>query len=207
MDTLFKLLRAASSAGIAAILGILPGLSFSQTFTGTGGPIPDNGTPAYFHLPVTGVTPPAMDTVYGLESVEINIAHTWDEDLLVELISPNGTVIILTDGIGGSLNNYTQTVFTDDANLSIFAGTPPYTGNFRPMENIGYQNTGQPANGTWDLRITDKFTGDAGTLLNWTIIFSSNPGGLSSLTPPTSHWWLLIHTARRFLMIRRSWPG
>src|SRR5512138_763442 len=158
-------------------LSVIPLLAGSQTYTGGGGLIPDNGNTGTYYLYVLGVSPSAIDTVHGLESVTINLNHPYDSELRIEVVSPGGTKILLSEGFGEDGDNYIQTVFTDDATTSIFAGTAPFTGNFRPVENIGYLNNGLPGNGTWQLRILDLWPGvNGGTLLNWTLKFSSNPG-------------------------------
>jgi subtilisin-like proprotein convertase family protein len=148
-----------------------------QVYNGGGGSIPDNGNTGIYYCYVLNVNPTTLDTVYGLESVTINLTHPYDQELRIELVSPGGTKILLAEGFGYDGNNYTGTVFRDDATTSIFAGNPPFTGNFRPVETIGYINNGLPANGTWQLRILDMYPwGNSGTLQNWSLKFSSNPG-------------------------------
>ena len=63
---------------------------------------------------------------------QINVTHTWDSDLNVFLIAPNGARIELTTGNGGGGDNYTNTVFDDEAATLISAGAAPFTGSFRP---------------------------------------------------------------------------
>jgi subtilisin-like proprotein convertase family protein len=159
------------------LLAGFPGGAAGQTYTGIGGTIPDNGNTGTFYLNVLGVYPGPMDTIHGLEYVGINIAHPYDAELKIELVSPGGTKILLTEGFGYDGDNFTQTFFRDDAAVSVFAGAAPFTGDFRPVENIGYLNNGQQGNGTWQLRILDIYPGgNAGTLLNWSLKFSTDPG-------------------------------
>jgi subtilisin-like proprotein convertase family protein len=152
-------------------------LTFGQTYTGGGGLIPDNGSSGNYYLNVLGVTPQNIDTIHGLECVGINIMHPYVGDLKIELISPDGNIILLTESLGGDGDNFSSTYFRDDVEPSIYNGIPPYMGDYRPLENVGYLNNGQNGNGTWHLRITDLGPGaNAGTLMNWTLKFSSNPG-------------------------------
>ena len=149
----------------------------SQTFTGSGGTIPDDGNPVTFALEIGTLNPQTIDTVFGLESVNINLTHPYDADLRIKLIAPDGSTIMLADGNGGDGDNYLGTYFTDDATQSVYAGAAPFTGNFKPIERMGYINNGQPGNGVWQLYILDTYAwADAGYLLNWSITFSNNPG-------------------------------
>ena len=150
----------------------------SQTWPGTGGTIPDDGMPGIYPVTISGLNPAAIDTIHGLSGVSINLTHPYDADLLIALISPDGTSIILSSGLGGDGDNYTNTHFTDTASLSITAGAPPFSGYFRPQEMLGSMNNGQIGNGTWKLYIYDNYPfADQGQLLNWSITFSDNPTG------------------------------
>lgn len=149
----------------------------AQTYSGTGGGITDDGVPNDFTLNVTGLTPTVLDTNHGLISVCININHTWDSDLNIALISPDGTWFNLLSGVGGDGDNFTNTCLTHTAGTSIASGSPPFTGTYLPMEIMGNVNNGQNGNGTWKLRITDTYPADAGTLLNWNITFGASAQG------------------------------
>ncbi|MEP7166061.1 MAG: proprotein convertase P-domain-containing protein, partial [Ferruginibacter sp.] len=145
----------------------------AQTFNGTGGAIPDGGAQTCFDITVAAVG--TINGTYGLASVCLNITHTWDSDLEIYLKAPDGTIIPLSiqNGVGGV--NYTNTCFTATAATVITAGTPPYTGNFRPEGNLGFANNGQNADGTWSLCIQDLFATDAGSLVNWSLLFNNTP--------------------------------
>ncbi len=145
--------------------------SFSQTFSGTGGAIPDDGSTNDYPCVVSALTPATLDGTNGLIGVCINITHTWDSDLNIDLIAPDGTDIMLLSYVGGSDDNFTNTCFSQSASTSIVSGTAPFTGTFKPMNTLGNANNGQNGNGTWKLRITDTYPADAGNLLSWNITF------------------------------------
>ncbi len=120
-------------------------------------------------------TPPTTSTiavpdpgVLGDVNVTINLTHTWDSDLDIFLIGPNGTRVELTTDNGSSSDNYTNTVFDDQAATSITAGTAPFTGTFKPEGSLATLN-GIPAIGAWTLEITDDTGGDSGNLLGWSL--------------------------------------
>ena len=100
----------------------------AQTFNGATGAVPDNGiTATCFPVSVSAVTSP-INGSYGLATICLNITHTWDADLEIQLIAPDGTIVPLSIQNGGSANDYTNTCFTSTAPTSIIAGAAPFTG-------------------------------------------------------------------------------
>jgi len=65
-------------------------------------------------------------------NVRLDITHTYDQDLAVFLIAPDGTMIELSTQNGGSGENYSDTIFDDEAATAITAGTAPFTGSYQP---------------------------------------------------------------------------
>ncbi len=146
---------------------------YGQVFTNnTGGAIPDAATtPTCFPVIVSGVG--NINGTYGLQSVCVNITHTYDMDLTLWLQAPDGSSILLSQNNGGSGNNYTNTCFNMTAANSIVLGTPPFTGSFIPEGNIGWFNSNVNANGVWSLCILDDVSGDIGNLNNFSITFNN----------------------------------
>ena len=67
-----------------------------------------------------------------------SLTHTFVGDLKIELTSPGGTNVVLANrpgGVGNSGDNFTGTVFDDEASVALGAvGTSaPYSGSFRPQ--------------------------------------------------------------------------
>lgn len=104
--------------------------------------------------------------------VAIDITHTFDSDLSAVLIAPDGTRIRLFTRVGGAGDNFTGTIFDSEAATPISAGTPPFTGRFRPQDSLA-QLYNRDARGTWRLEVTDSATTDTGTLTNFTLSFTS----------------------------------
>lgn len=147
----------------------------AQTYTGGGGAIPDLTT-TNFPLTVSGLSPSTLDTgVFGFETIKINLTHTYDGDLDIQLIAPDGTSATLASGLGGGGQNYTNTIFDENAATPIISGSAPFTGTFSPQSPMGQINNGQNGNGTWTLRITDMYGADSGNLISWQITFGNNP--------------------------------
>jgi len=146
-------------------------LSYSQTFTGTGGAIPDNSCTAAHEFPIA-VTGVGMLTPSRLAQFEIDITHTFNGDLDISLISPAGTVADISSDNGGAGDNYTGTIFDDNAAVSIVGSVAPHTGSFIPEDGL---NTfcGENADGTWIVRVCDDAGGDTGTLNSLSLTFEA----------------------------------
>ncbi len=108
-------------------------------------------------------------------NVRVRLNHTFDHDLVLALIAPDGTTVTLAqsrDTATGGGDNYgtgandcsgTPTVFDDSAATAIGAGTPPFAGTFRPETPLSDLN-GKTITGTWKLRVTDIEALDTGTV-------------------------------------------
>ena len=159
---------------------LLYNFGFSQTFSGTGGVISDDGLNNDFNINVSGLSPAIITGTHGLVGVCLNISHTYDSDLSVNLIAPDGTEITLFSYVGGGDDDFTNTCFSQSSSTSIISGIAPFTGFYKPMNTLGNANNGQIGNGNWILRIVDGYAADIGTLINWNLTF-----GPSAPTPIT----------------------
>jgi subtilisin-like proprotein convertase family protein len=113
----------------------------------------------------------------------IDITHTYDADLIISL-SHGGRSVLLSNRQGGSGGqNYTNTVFDDQATVAINAGFAyaPYTGAFRPEQFLSAFND-LDAFGLWTLSVTDLEAGDDGTINRFGITAAvPEPGSLGLL--------------------------
>jgi subtilisin-like proprotein convertase family protein len=109
-------------------------------------------------------------------SVLIDITHEYISDISVTLISPNGTELVLTSGLGDDGDDYTQTVFNQTASLPITSGEPPFTGEWRtlnPSDGLKVFD-GEEADGTWSLFVTDDSPILYGNVNEWSLTFNSS---------------------------------
>ncbi|MEP6793727.1 MAG: proprotein convertase P-domain-containing protein, partial [Saprospiraceae bacterium] len=149
-------------------------LSVGQTYTGTGGPIYDDNTQSVYTIDVQGLSPNVLSPNHGLINVCINLTHTWDSDLDIRLIAPDGTNMMLSASLGNDGDNYTNACFEMQAADHIINGSAPFTGSFRPFTSLGNVNNGSAGNGTWTLRILDQYPyADTGELLGWSLTFGA----------------------------------
>ena len=152
-----------------------PPVSFSNN---TATPILDVAT-TNIPIAVSGIT-----TAIGKVTISLHLLHTWDSDLDISLIGPDGTTIDLSSDNGSSGDNFgtscdpvtNRTTFDDAAATSITAGTVPFVGTFIPEQSLSLFNgkSGLDVNGTWTLRIVDDASGDAGTFNCVTLNIAAN---------------------------------
>jgi lysyl endopeptidase len=77
--------------------------------------------------------------------VAVNIVHTYQGDLKVDLVAPDGSVYVLHNRTGAGTDNIVTT----------------YTVNL----------TSEALNGTWNLRVNDNASADTGYINSWSITF------------------------------------
>lgn len=109
--------------------------------------------------------------------VRINITHSSVFDLQISLVDYAGQQVHLNWYNADEFfigENYTETVFDDEAPTAIEQGTPPFTGPFRPREPEHLHDFyGQDAFGTWRLRVYDFWLADTGSLDSFEIIITT----------------------------------
>jgi uncharacterized protein (TIGR03437 family) len=168
-----RLQDGATDLGMAAFslpLGAPAAFSVTNSYNYTAGPrsIPDLST---IEVPITIVDTGIVSDV----NVRLRLNHSYDADLSIFLVSPDGAVVELSSNNGEGGDNYgsgandctgTFTVFDDSAAASITSGGAPFAGAFKPESPLAALN-GKPVAGMWKLRITDGAGGDSGTFGCW----------------------------------------
>jgi subtilisin-like proprotein convertase family protein len=82
-------------------------------------------------------------------TVAVNIVHTYQGDLTVNLVAPDGSLYLLHNKTGAGTDNIVTT----------------YTVNL----------SAEAANGTWKLRVNDSGPGDVGYINTWTLTLAGSP--------------------------------
>lgn len=129
----------------------------------------DNGLTDFFNIEV--MLPPIANP-YKLQSVSLIASHTWPADLLIQLESPQGNRIILSDRHGTVDDNYgvpdndcdQPAVFSDEACLAIAEGAPPFADSYKPDEPLSNLNIQANPSGLWKLIVCDGAANDRGVL-------------------------------------------
>ncbi|MFY1597383.1 S8 family peptidase [Micromonospora sp. WMMD737] len=124
--------------------------TYSLTVTGTGGGCSGtNGTD--LAIPDTNVAVSSSIVIAGCarnassaSTVAVNIVHTYRGDVVIDLVAPDGSAY--------RLKNSSFFDGADNINAT-------YTANL----------SSEAANGTWQLRVRDVYSGDTGYLNTWTL--------------------------------------
>ncbi len=115
-------------------------------------------------------------TVVDLD-VAVTLKHTSAFDLELVLKGPDGTRLRLNYyGPAGEFfegQDYTQTIFDDEAPTSIQLADPPFTGRFKPRApaRLDIFDSLNPQ-GPWELQIYDWWYANTGTLEEFKLIFN-----------------------------------
>lgn len=113
------------------------------------------------------------DIYGGIKDIDVSLTihHTRVATLAVSLISPDGTIIDLSSGNGGSGSDFIATTFDDEALISIKNGSAPFTGRFKPEQALSTFDT-KNLSGNWVLKIEDQSVSQVGALENWCLTFT-----------------------------------
>ncbi len=137
---------------------------FTYTSTDTPIPICDNCQNI-----ISNITVPDTYCV-GDVDVQVDITHTYIGDLIVEAISPQGTVVRLHNRTGGSADNIHKLYSDEGPNLPDGPGT---------LSNFD----GVSVAGVWKLRVSDNASADIGSIDSWQLKIAS--GG--NTCPPVAN--------------------
>ncbi len=119
-------------------------------------------------------------------NVNLNITHSYIQDLTIRLTSPMSTIVNLLVEPCGDNDNMNVTI--DDSGSAVICGTgnPSLSGVVIPSQALSTFN-GQNSAGIWTLTVIDGYSGDGGTLNSWSLNFcstqplSSNSNQISDL--------------------------
>jgi subtilisin-like proprotein convertase family protein len=135
--------------------------------SGTGAPDCSSATSSVLVSAVSGT----LGTNYNINNVTVNVSHTWNQDLDIDLIAPNGVIIRLAHDKGGSGDNYANTVFQTGGAVLPTSNTTIGVGPFAPQDAFAGLN-GTTMTGNWTLRVCDDESLLSGTLNSWSISFA-----------------------------------
>ena len=116
-------------------------------------------------------------------SVRLRIGHPRIRDLDIQLISPDGTAVMLVNRAGGDTADLgagsancsgLQTMFDDGVTTSVSTGMGPFLGVHRPNGRLSTLH-GRGASGIWTLRIRDQEPSQTGTLYCWQVVIRNRP--------------------------------
>ncbi|MBX2974010.1 MAG: proprotein convertase P-domain-containing protein, partial [Flavobacteriales bacterium] len=134
-------------------------------------PIPDNGCGSnnYRDIPFClNSTGTQLGTDVFVRSVDLIASSTYNADLELRLISPNGTTVLLVNdrfGNGDNLGNPSNcpnSLFTlrDGGTPLVSSNQSNVTGEYAPEQPLSGFHDGSDPNGTWTLRACDHYAQD-----------------------------------------------
>lgn len=143
---------------------------------------------------IDSTLPPVVDVLTAVTNVAIldlavslNITHTFQGDLDIDLSSPLGTTVVLTTDNGGALDDVDVTFA--DYGQPITVGTDLSLGLVVQPEGPGAMAdfSCELSGGDWSLQVVDDAGGDTGTLNQWCLnIFEEPNPGLDCCPRPTN---------------------
>ncbi|MCX5677300.1 MAG: PEP-CTERM sorting domain-containing protein [Planctomycetota bacterium] len=145
---------------LAFLVALAPSATAGVWNVDSGGPVPAWGS-AHFTFTVSG-----EGSIVDLD-LRVSLAQNYDRSLEVIIKSPAGTKVEVipyfsaTQRLAGS--NLQETCFDDEAVTSIYSGTPPYAGTYRPLYALSAFDAQNP-NGIWDLVVLEHADVAFGTL-------------------------------------------
>jgi subtilisin-like proprotein convertase family protein/predicted Zn-dependent protease len=133
-----------------------------RIFSSTAAPatISDGSAPQFadmsLDVPVTG-------TITDVDLYQLDVEHTWIEDLLIDLVHPDGTAVrVWETNCRGEDDMFLS---FDDESTTLTFDCPPTNGGFFPPSTDALAGfDGLDAAGTWELRIRDGANLDGGAL-------------------------------------------
>lgn len=176
--------------------------TFTQNTAITVPTVIGNAAPYPSGLAVAGVA----GTVVGVKVMLNGVSHTFPDDLDIMLVSPTGAgVILMSDAGGGTDLVNTNLTITDGSPYMPDATTLLAGGTFAPTNHgtgdvfsapapaipaggsLNSLFAGQNPNGTWNLFVTDQFTGDGGMITSWSLeLTTSTVAPVIATTPFTN---------------------
>lgn len=153
----------------------------SSNWTSPGAPVTGDGTnfdvrysvdlPKAIPLNVASITStlefPNAGTITDIEVYNLDVDHTWINDVRVKLKSPSGTERILLNQICGSQDNILLSLDDESPNAYASIPCPPNGSDYQPFQTLAAFD-GENPQGIWTLTIEDLFPAeDGGTLQNW----------------------------------------
>jgi len=100
-------------------------------------------------------------------NVNLELDHTYLEDLIITLISPSGTRVALVSNTCGDLNNI-NAVFDDDGDPIACGENPAISGTVTPLGSLASLK-GESILGEWILEIQDTAASDGGSLIDFSL--------------------------------------
>ncbi len=136
--------------------------------------------PLTLNLPLSGL-PAQIDSLFGIEKVNLSISHSRISDIKIELFSPDGTLVWISNRNGKNGQDYRNATFSQRGfDGPISSAEAPFSGEYQPDGNLSNFNNGQNPNGNWVLKIHDLAADTEGVFEKISLTFSDHPARLKA---------------------------
>jgi subtilisin-like proprotein convertase family protein len=116
--------------------------------------------------------------------ISVTINHSNDTDLYIMLNRSGFAQTNMSIRNGGRGDNYTNTIFDDEADTLITNGTPPFTGHYKP-EHLLNKFDNSSTSGYWVLKVLNMSEDITGELVEWCVnITYYDPIGITKTQVP-----------------------
>ena len=147
--------------------------------------VPDNN-PVGVRIPLTVTGTP--EGFFDLRGIQLNMTHTYDGDMTLYVIAPDGTRVLLSRQKGGSGHDFQNTIFIDSVGArTLGSGAAPFAGTWQADDPDGFSKLAAvPQVGTWNLFAVDGGPADLGIITSWGLVTRGNgtiwsgPNGLTA---------------------------
>ncbi len=147
--------------------------------------VPDNN-PTGVRIPLTVTGTP--EGFFDLRGIQLNMTHTYDGDMTLYVIAPDGTRVLLSLQNGGAGANFQNTLFVDSVGArALGSGAAPFAGTWQVDDANGFSKlAAAPQVGTWNLFAVDGGPADLGVITSWGLVTRGNgtiwsgPNGLTA---------------------------
>jgi subtilisin-like proprotein convertase family protein len=147
--------------------GIVDEVVLPATYPSTNVPvtIPLTAANVTSTITLSGITGNLID----LDVLNLNISHSYINDMVIELTSPQGTTVRLIDQICNGESNILINFDNESANSYNSLPCPPTNnGTYKALEPLS-AFYGQNPNGVWTLRVYDTYAQDGGSINAWSL--------------------------------------
>lgn len=127
--------------------------------------ISSSGTPTVTSTLTIG----ASGTIDDVNLLNLDISHTWINDLIITITSPQGMSVTVINQICNSEDNILTNLDDEAPNpYSALPCPPTNNGTYQPFSALSAFD-GEEVNGTWTLTVEDVFNQDGGSLNAWSL--------------------------------------
>jgi len=153
--------------------------NFSNPFNFTTSPITcttldSDGLPIEISAENTSIISATISVLQDLPisdlDINLEVSHSFLEDLIITLTSPSGTTVTLLSKNCGNFNNINAVFDGDGIPISCSNSSPAINGTIKPLGSLNSFNR-ESSLGDWVLQIEDTANGDGGSLDSYSLAF------------------------------------